>query len=85
MPRTMTIVKTIRPKILSGKSVESEAADTFWELDFLQRNVALENQGVGLTLHVRWLAKVESSCGISGSVQKLSSRIAKIDGFGVDY
>lgn len=79
MPRPVPVVQPLLPKELSSQCVQGEPAGSFGEDDFVKSNDAFQDQRICFPLHGRGFSEMQRARRISGSVQVLRPRIAKID------
>ena len=75
----MPVIQTLLPQKLPSQRVQREPSGSFREDDFVESNHALQNQRIGFLLHGRGFPEMQSTGGVSGSVQILGPRIAEID------
>ena len=84
MAGAMSIVETFGPKILTCQGIERQAGRAFGEYHGVERYDSFKDEGVGFSLESGRLAEVKGSCGVGRAVKILSTRVAEVDGFGVN-
>lgn len=77
-------VKTFLPKVLASQNINCKATGSLGKDRCVNSNHTLEDQGECPLLELSWLAKVEGPSGIGRSIEILATRVAEIDGCGVD-
>jgi hypothetical protein len=85
MSSSVTVVHPVLPQSLPSKDVQLVAAGTLGEDRAIDRNVALENSGICLTLIVSGASENPGSSGITSSIFILSSRVVQVWCITIDH
>lgn len=70
--------------MLASQAVKRKASCALGKYRSVQRNVPLQHQGIGELLRFRRLSEMQSPCCVSSSVEVLRTRVAQVDGIGVN-
>ena len=81
---SVPVVEALFPEKLASKGVESETGGSFREYGRVKGYNAFKNEGVGVAFHFCRLAEVHGSSRVGCAVQVLGTRVAEVDGFGVN-